>query len=208
MGDNLQHQVTLSSGNLGRVLSLYFQNSNTPVSQELQNNYFARVQAIDGNLRNDTRFRDLLIEAAKEEAMVIAQDDIFAEGFYNPSIEKVKELGLRTPFGMVTIYDTRIQHGGGGLNFLIGLTEESAGGFVGQNNIDEASWLAVFMDEREALLNRLADKSDRNGDTASGGFLRASTFRVRELRALLTAPNLGLTGTFNVRGHTITGLSA
>ena len=201
------HQVTLASGNLGRVLSVFFQNSNSPASQALQNEYFARVQAIDGNLRNDTRFRDLLIEAGKEEAMTVAQDDIFAIGFYNPSIEKVKELGLRTPLGMATIYDTRIQHGGGGLNFLIGLTDKATGGRAGTGNITEASWLAAFMDEREALLNRLADKSERNGDSVSGNFLRTSTFRVRELRNLLTADNLSLTGNFTVRGHKLTGLS-
>ena len=201
------HQVTLSSGNLGRVLGIYFQKSNTPTSQALQNQYFARVQQIDANLRHDTRFRDLLLQAANEQAMVDAQDDVFAEGFYNPSVEKVKSLGLRTPLGTATIYDTRIQHGGGGLNFLIGLTDKAIGGRVGDNNIDEASWLAVFMDEREALLNRLADKSDRNGDTVSGNFLRTSTFRVRELRGLLTADNLDLAGTFKVRGHSINGLN-
>lgn len=200
------HQVTLASGNLGRVLALYFQNSNSPTSQALQNEYAARVNAIDQSLRNDTRFRDLLIQAANEPQMVQAQDDIFGEGFYNPAVAEAQRLGIRTPLGVACIYDTRIQHGAGGSTFLFGLTKDKIGGMIGEKDISESSWLAVFLDEREALLNRLADKSDRNGDTVSGNFLRTSTFRVRELRNLLTANNVGLTGQFAVRGQQITGL--
>lgn len=201
------HQVTLSSGNLGRVLSIYFKNSDTPTSQALENEYAARVGAIDANLRNDTRFRDLLLAAATEAAMVQAQDDVFATQFYNPAVAKAQQVGLKTPLGVAIMYDTFVQHGPGGANFLVGLTQKAAGGDIGQAGIDEQGWLGVFLNEREALLNRLGDKSERNGDPASARALRASTFRVRELRQLWTANNFGLEGQFTVRTHQITGLA-
>lgn len=203
------HQVTLSSGNLGRVLAIFFQKSTSAASQALQQEYFGRVQDKNAHegLRNDGRFRDLLIQAANEPAMVEAQDDIFGEGFYNPAIAEAEKLGIRTPLGVGCIYDTRIQHGAGGSTFLFGLTKDKLGGrAIGDAGLTEAQWLATFLDEREALLNRLADKSERNGDAASGRFLRASTFRVQELRTLLQANNLGLAGQFTVRGFKLTGL--
>jgi hypothetical protein len=202
------HQVTLASGNLWRVLNLYFQNSNTAVSQALKQEYAGRVQdknAYEG-LRHDTRLRDLLIEAAKDPAMVNAQHDIFGQGFYVPAIAEAEKLGIRTPLGMACIYDTRIQHGAGGSTFLFGLTKQKAGGNIGEKGITEPRWLAVFLDEREALLHRLADKADGTGDTNSGRFLRNSVFRVQELRKLLQANNLELKGPFTMRGFTLKGL--
>lgn len=200
------HQVTLASGNLGRVLSKYFQASQSAASQALQQEFFGRVQALDPNLRNDGRFKELLLEAAKEPAMLKAQDDIFAEGFFNPAVSQTEKLGLRTPLGLACIYDTRIQHGAGGSDFLFGLVQKRLNGQPGQNGITETQWLRVFLEEREALLGRLADKSEKNGDSVSANFLRTSTFRVRELRALLEANNVGLKGKFTVRGLQITGL--
>ena len=202
------HQVTLASGNLARVLNLYFQNSNTHVRHALQQEYGARVQDRNNyeSLRHDTRLRDLLLEAAKDPAMVNAQHDIFGQGFYVPAVAEAEKLGIRTPLGVACIYDTRIQHGAGGSTFLFGLTKDKAGGNIGQNGLTEAAWLAVFLDEREALLHRLADKAEREGDANSGRFLRNSVFRVQELRKLLQANNLGLKGPFRMRGFTLQGL--
>ena len=202
------HQVTLASGNLGRVLTIFFQKSNSAASQALQQEFMGRVQDKNQHegLRNDGRFRDLLIQAANEPAMIAAQDDIFGEGFYIPAVAEAQKLGIQTPLGVACIYDTRIQHGAGGSTFLFGLTKDKAGGNIGQNGLTEAAWLAVFLDEREALLHRLANKAEQNGDANSGRFLRNSTFRVQELRTLLQANNLGLTGQFTVRGFKLTGL--
>ncbi len=212
-----RHQATLQSGNLGRVLTLFCQRSQSPASAALRAEYLDRVLRIDPTLRHDDRLRALLLEAAAEPAMNEAQDDVFAEGFYTPVIGQARALGLATPLGLACLYDTRIQHGGGGLEFILGLTNSGHGPPPGEGGLPEATWLGAFLDEREGLLNRLAAKRQQEAESAAEAgrrrslqqtaeALRISTFRVRELRTLLQAGNLGLQGPLTIRGQSVTGL--
>ena len=50
-----KHQATLGSGTLNRVVQAYFQRSNSPTKQALQQEYGARIAANDANLRHDPR---------------------------------------------------------------------------------------------------------------------------------------------------------
>lgn len=204
-----KHQATLQSGNLARVLDAYFRRSNSPVSQALQQEYGQRIKQGGEALRHDARLKDLLLQAAVEDAMSLAQDEVFEQNFYRPVVERARQMGLRTALGLACLYDTRIQ---GGLDIVIPAVVQKLGvSAAGQSGpagpVDEPAWIRAFLDEREAWLNRLAAKRQSENKTTDAQMLRTSTFRVRELRRLLDAGNLGLAGTFTVRGQRIDGLA-
>jgi hypothetical protein len=203
-----KHQAALASGALARVLQAYFARSDSPVSRALQAAYAGRVAARDPALRHDARLRDLLIQAAAEAAMQAAQDAVFEAAYYQPAVQAAVRHNLATPLGLACLYDTRIQ---GGLDHLLQKTSDALGGRVGEVTaaglIDERRWLHAFLDEREAWLLALADRKAAQGDQASANALRISTFRVAELRLLLIADNLALSGEFTVRGQRVPPLS-
>ena len=202
-----KHQATLQSGNLGRVLAAYFQQSNSAASQALQQEFASRVEQKDETLRHDGRFKQLLLEAAQEAAMSDAQDALFAQNFYQPVVQEAKKLGIKTALGVACLYDTRIQ---GGLQFVLTAVSQK----LGVHKIDnthaenEQNWLHTFLDEREAWLNRLAAKREDEGKTQDAQWLRTSTFRVVELRHLLNQGNFDLAGEFTVRDKLIRGHTA
>jgi hypothetical protein len=205
-----RHQATLSSGNLGRVVQAYVQRSDSPTSQALEQTYLLRLLNRDTSLREDGRLRDLLIMAAQEAAMHEAQELIFAQNFYQPSVESARQYRLQTPLGLACLYDTRIQ---GGLDIVANRTRDRLGGLPGHigkdsNPIREADWLLVFLDEREIRLLRLANQSAARGDHVNANALRVSVFRVEELRKLLLAGNLDLAGQLVVREQRIGGITA
>jgi len=200
-----KHQSTLQSGILSLLLEDYFVHSQSQTSQALRQEYAERVRQRDPSLRSDTRFRDLLILAASEQAMIESQDRIFDRYFYQPAVDKARELNVRSPLGLALIYDNRIQ---GGLTTVQNAVIAWLGGnIIGQNGLEEDEWIAVSLDEREAYLNRLADQAEADGRDADAKALRTSAYRVHSLRALAGAGNYTLIGTFQVHGHTVKGLS-
>ncbi len=205
-----RHQATLASGNLGRVVRAYVQRSNSVTSRALQQEYLHRLLHRDETLRHDSRLRQLLISAAEETAMHEAQEMIFSQNFYQPSAQSALRYRLQTPLGLACLYDTRIQ---GGMEIVANRTRNRLGGLPGdigkdQKPIREAEWLLVFLDEREIRLLRLAEQNAARGDHANANALRVSTFRVEELRKLLLAGNLDLSGELVVRRQRIRGILA
>jgi|GEM_PF-2106674 hypothetical protein len=199
-----KHQATLASGTLAQVLAEYYARSQSVVSQALQQNYDQRVRARDKTLRHDTTFRDLLIQAAAEPAMAEAQDAVFEQQFYQAAIARARQCNLSSPLGLAVVYDICIQ--GGWAQVLTRLTRRLGTGVVGENNVDEERWISVFLEEREAWLNDIAQAADARGDHASATALRNSTYRVRELRSLAQAGNYALEGPLRVRGIQIPGV--
>lgn len=203
-----KHQATLASGSLGRVLQAYFRRSSSPTSLVLQQEYAARVAQKDAALREDGRFKELLLQAATEQAMNEAQDEIFEQNFYQPAINQARQYNVVTPLGLACLYDTQIQ---GGLSILLPRVTEALGGKIGGTGttgiIDEPTWIRTFLRLREERLLRLAEQSEARGDQTNARALRTSTFRVTELRKLLDANNLYLTGELLVRGQRTRGIS-
>lgn len=197
-----KHQATLSSGNLEHVLNGYFRRSNSATSHALQQEFSSRVQQKDPSLRHDGRFKQLLLEASQETAMAEAQDELFANNFYQPVVNRAKALGLKTALGVACLYDTRIQ---GGMDIVITAVSEKLGVSKVGGSVDETTWLRTFLDEREARLHRLADRREAENKQLDAQMLRNSTFRVTELRNLLDAGNLNLAGEFTVRGKPVRG---
>ncbi|HRQ37393.1 MAG TPA: NBR1-Ig-like domain-containing protein [Chloroflexota bacterium] len=198
-----KHQATLASGTLNRVLQAYLARSSSTTAQALKNEYAARVAQMDGSLRHDGRIKQLLLEAAQEQAMAEAQDTVFEEGFYKPAVTAAREYKVRSPLGLAALYDTNIQ---GGLHIVLPRVTERLGGKIGEKGITEPQWISAFLDLREERLNRLADQYIAKGDKGTGNALRTSTFRVQEYRKLLQAGNLKLEGTLNVRGRQVAGI--
>jgi hypothetical protein len=203
-----KHQATLQSGNLGRVLDGYFRRSSSPVSQILQQEYAQRVQRKEEGLRHDARLKELLLQAAREAAMEQAQDEVFEERFYRPAVDRARQLAVRTPLGLACLYDTLIQ---GGLATIAPAVSQSLGvSAIGQTGptgqIDEATWLRAFLNEREAWLHRVADRKEAENKPKEAKMLRNSTIRVVELRRILDSGNLDLASDFTVRGVPIAGL--
>jgi hypothetical protein len=201
-----KHQATLAADSLGQVLDAYFSRSQSGTSQRLQQEFDVRVKSKDDSLRDDADFRSLLINAALEQAMIDAQDSVFEQFYYQPAIAKAQQCALSSPLGLAVIYDIRIQ--GGWSQVLARLTARLGNSVIGQNGITEEQWIAIFLDEREAWLNDIANNADARGETANANALRISTFRVRELRNLSQAENYGLVGPFTVRGWNLAGLPA
>jgi hypothetical protein len=196
-----KHQATLASGSLAAVLDAFFRRSSSQASQALKEEFGHRVHQRDASLRDNTRLKELLQAAAAEAAMSEAQDEIFENNFYRPAVDQARKRGIRTPLGVAAIYDTRIQ---GGLGDVLLATTARVGPSAGE--VGEATWLTIFLEEREHWLRRVADKFDARGDRQSAEAIRISIFRVKELLKLLEAGNLGLTGEFMVRGQKVRGI--
>lgn len=205
-----RHQATLAAGSLGQVLDLFFSLSQSPVSLALQQEFGERIRRRDATLRNDSRLKTLLVQSADEPAMAQAQDDVFEKVYYQPAIDHANRVGVHSPLGLACLYDTKVQ---GGLEIVSNLVADRLGatiiGQIGINGqVDEASWIKTFLEEREARLNRLANIAAAEGRPMQAQALRISVFRVQELRKLAEANNWGLTGRFLVRGLEIMGLTA
>ncbi|MEZ4645226.1 MAG: NBR1-Ig-like domain-containing protein [Chloroflexota bacterium] len=202
-----KHQATLQSGNLGKVLDAYFRRSSSAASRALQQEFAARIAQRDPNLRQDRRLEQLLRDAGREPEMAAAQDELFDQQFYQPTVSQAAAYNITSPLGLACLYDTHIQ---GGLLILLPQVKDQLHGIIGEMGLDgplsEEAWLAAFLDRREARLQQLADRAAANGDTLSANALRISTFRVTELRQLLLADNLALEGDLHVRGRIIPGI--
>lgn len=132
-----------------------------------------------------------------------AQDAVFDSRYYQPAVRIAIQYSVSTPLGLACIYDTMLQ---GGLMSILEDTQ-SILGRIGEHGIEEESWLATFLDQREAFLNRIANNHEVQGKHASAQMLRTSIFRVRELRTLLQSGNMGLEGELMIRQIRIPGIA-
>lgn len=104
-------QFTLGSGSLARVINLYLANTSEGVADDLAK-YQGRINERDPMLRNDTRLRDLLIEAAEEPAMQQAQDQVATEGYWKSVVDGyIMHRGLRLPLTWALLFDMGVNFG-------------------------------------------------------------------------------------------------
>jgi hypothetical protein len=207
-----KHQATLASGALGRVLERYRQLSQSATANSL-GAYMDRVQKHDPALRTDRGFLALLRTAASETAMDQAQDDVFSARYWAPARQSATTQHVESALGHAIFYDTSIQGGHAG---ILARTRQRMGGGIGDRvngqPITEQAFLRVYIEEREARLLRLSAAAEKKGKHRDAEFLRASTYRTRELRALVDAGNLdlhgGADGNLKVHGRTVHGLTA
>ena len=94
-------------------------------------------------------------EASKDPVFCKAQDEIVDELYFRHAVKWGKKVGVRSPLGLLFLYDTVIQHGDGrdldGLGAIVKRTTEEAAGDP-KSGIDEKIWLATFIKQRRETL--------------------------------------------------------
>lgn len=149
-------QFTLAAGSLGTVIEKYLNASQSETAKALQA-YKARVQQRDPALRNDGRFKELLIAAASEPEMQKAQDEVATIKYWNAVMSGyIEPRGLKTPLAWALLFDMGVNFGTG--HGFVRLAEEQLGvpkrSRPGENGITE-----------EQLITRVAELRKKSHDT-------------------------------------------
>ncbi|HEX2908809.1 MAG TPA: hypothetical protein VHO69_18200 [Phototrophicaceae bacterium] len=165
-------QFTLAAGSFVTVVKLFIERSTSPVAVELQN-YWPRISAQDANLRGDTRLKELLLQAAQEKIMQDVQDQVAAEGYYQPVVElSILPRNIQTPLAYALIFDMAINHGR--YNHLVPKTEEVLGvppkSRLVENGVSEQQFIQTMARLRQENLYALAAKLNLPGLKPRGDF--------------------------------------
>ena len=133
--------------------------------------------------------------AATDYRLQAAQDRAMNRLFFEPAERRADVLGVRSPLGVVILYDSALQHGTGDgvdeLGDLIHRAQDRAGG-VPRTGVDEIQWLNAFLDVRRAAL--LSPRRTERLDAWA-----ASVGRVSALKSLLTDSNTELEAAFHAQ---------
>ena len=193
-------QFTMAAGSMITVVQRYLAASQTDVANQLRNNYLARIEARDGNLRTDGNLKNLLIAAASEQAMIDAQHSVAEEKYWDKVWKGyIEPRGLTTPLGIALLFDMGVNFGTG--HGFVRLAEEQLGvrpqSKPGQNGISEEQLIQRVAELRKASHDKQA--KDQN----LPGLMQRGNFWVR----LINNGDWGLlsdaSGTVNIRGKIV-----
>jgi hypothetical protein len=188
------HQATLKSGALEKVIAEYLRHSNSRTAA-LLSGFGAAITAKDPALAHDHVFLDAMHEAATEPAMLRAQETVFAQEYWLPSVGKATALGLSSPLALAVFYDTAIQ---GGLDHIIDRTTAELEG----RDYSETAFLRSFLGERRQYLLDVAAKKRAAGQRVQATMLENSARnRVQLYENLLTAGDLQLESVRSPSSH-------
>ena len=155
-----------------------------PELDRLADEHSDDVRGLDG-------FEQAWTEAAEDRAFRDTQDDLVDELYFRPAAEIARQHGVRTPLGVLVLYDTAIQHGtSNDRDALAGIarrTVQAAGGTPG-TGVDEMEWLRVFLGIRRDVLLNPSDPSTAEVWRASVGRADALRKLIDEGRAQLEPP--------------------
>ena len=148
-GNNDRRQITLArgftddGGNLKRVIVRYIAKGGA-LSKYFTTklNDFAK-----GKLTTDRDFISSLKQAADEQAMHDAQDEIFTEAYMRPALIWAEGHGFKLPLSQAVIVDTYL-HSGSMQTYLINRFPEHTPSLGG----DEKKWIQEYLDVRRAWL--------------------------------------------------------
>jgi chitosanase len=147
-GPNKTPQWTLSigftemGGNLKPVIERYLEHGGVLVVQ------FAPHLAVMGTKHiTDPAFKTLLQDAGKEEAMVLAQQEIFDEKYLGPAFTWAKKYQFGKPMSFLVIADSFL-HSGSMLDFLMNRFPEKKPVDGG----DEEAWIKAYLKTRREWL--------------------------------------------------------
>lgn len=133
---------TEMGGNLKVVINRYLEHGGTKVVQ------FAPYLAVMGTKHiTDPAFKTLLQNAGKEEAMVLAQQEIFDEKYLGPAFAWAKRYGFTKPLSFLVIADSFL-HSGSMLDFLMNRFPEKKPVDGG----DEDAWINAYLKTRREWL--------------------------------------------------------
>lgn len=155
---------SLAEGSLRDVLTLYLDMADTPIEDEIRLNYYARAYARNNDLSADPRFSEVLIAAAQEAEMRLAQDQIAIEKYWNVTQQRnVEPRRLITPLAHALFFDMAIQFGPYDPSLVVEAERALSvlpGSVIGENGITEEQLLTKLV---ELYGNWLDDRADRSG---------------------------------------------
>lgn len=164
---------TLAGGGLYNVLEKYTSNSESDIANELTG-YLERVQNRDANLRNDERFKELLIVAGDDPVMQATQDEVATQSLWDVVQElSIIPRGIQTPLGQALLFDMAINFGPN--HGFIRLAEDNLGvafqSRVGdENGISEEALITEVARVRKQAHDRQAERDNLPGLKARGDF--------------------------------------
>lgn len=168
-------QFTLASGSLWRVINVYMQHANSPLVDQFRQ-YMGRIQQRDPSLRHDVQFRDLLLNAAKERPMQIAQEQAATEGYWQAVVDGyISHRDLQMPLSWALLFDMGVHFG---VNHgFVRLAEKNLGvqprSIPGHNGITEAQLITEVAKLRKQSHDRQAQQDNLPGLSVRGDFWHA-----------------------------------
>lgn len=178
-------QTSLGSGNLSRLIAAYCALHGAAMAGLLAPYLPAlrdRTVALDG----DSKLKNILRASADDHLMRDLQDDFFDRIYWQPAQAEAARLGIASPLGVATVYDSFIQ---GSWARIRDLTIGKCGSVAAAS---EKTWISTYIDVR---LDWLANHPQ--------AILRATRYRMDALKALAAAGNWGLQLPLVVRGQEI-----
>ena len=166
-------QFTLASSSLFSVLEKFTSRSSSSIANELRANYLDRTRNHDPNLRDDARYKELLIAAAADPIMHAAQDEAATQHYWNVVYDlSIKPRNIQTPLGQALIFDMGINFGPrhgflGAAEREIGVAPKSR---IGENGGTEEALIAALAWGRKASHDRQAERDNLPGLKVRGDF--------------------------------------
>ncbi len=165
-------QFTLSSGSLAMVVKKYLATATSATAKSLEG-FLPRLLARDASLRYDQVFKQLLIAAAREQAMQAAQLATAVELYWDKAQEiSVIPRGVKTPLGQALFFDLAIHYGtkhtvASRAEKKLGVEEKSK---VGENGITEQQLLKEMASIRRSDHYAQAARTGYTGLRVRGDF--------------------------------------
>ncbi len=166
-------QFTLAGSSLFSVLVKFTSRSNSTIASELRANYLDRTRNHDEGLRDDGRYKELLIAAANDPIMQQAQDEAATEHYWNVVQDlSIKPRNVQTPLGQALIFDMGINFGPrhgflGAAEREIGVAPKSR---MPENGGREEDLIAALARGRKASHDRQAERDNLPGLKVRGDF--------------------------------------
>jgi hypothetical protein len=165
-------QFTLAAGSLFSVIDRYLQHSSSPLAEQLRA-YHARIRDRDPSLRSDETLRRLLVEAAKDQAMRQAQDEVATISYWNRVVEGyISHRGLKLPLTYALLFDMGVNFGTG--HGFVRLAEEQLDvplrSRPGENGITEEQLITRVAELRKQSHDRQAERDNLPGLRRRGDF--------------------------------------
>lgn len=138
-------QTTLTSGNLFLLIRAYVAERDAAFGT-LMSGYLDRLAEGDLTLDHDVAFRMLLRDAGDDPVMQTVQDAFFDRVYWLPAVRAAEALGITSPLGTTTVYDSHI-HGSWGR-----MRDRTIARHGRPAEIGEEPWIQAYIAMRRAWL--------------------------------------------------------
>lgn len=178
-------QTSLGSGNLSKLVDSYCALHGASMAALLEP-YLPNLHNKSVALDADSKLKNILRASADDHLMRDVQDDFFERIYWQPALSEANRLGITTPLGVATVYDSFIH---GSWTMIRDRTTKECGSVT---TAGEKKWIAAYIGQRLDWLtsHKLA-------------VLRATRYRMDTLKALVDAGKWGLELPLVIRGQEV-----